>query len=238
MKESYIGVFDSGIGGLTVLDALKDVLPNEKFIYYADSYNNPYGSKTDKELFSITESIVEYFILKKVKLVVIACNTATTRCICHLREKYPKIIFVGIEPAVKVACDRNYKNILVMATPGTIKTNRIKQLVNLNKKDDENVYLLSCLDLAHLIETDQNEKIDILLSELFEPFLDKNIDAVVLGCTHYPLIKNKVQKFFKNACLIDGSLGVAKQTKRLLENANLLNENGNHEIIYFNSKDK
>ena len=75
MKESYIGVFDSGIGGLTVLDALKDVLPNEKFIYYADSYNNPYGSKTDKELFSITESIVEYFILKKVKLVVIACNT-------------------------------------------------------------------------------------------------------------------------------------------------------------------
>lgn len=237
MKEDYIGVFDSGIGGLTILDELQKLMPNEKFIYYADSLNNPYGDKTDEQLFEITENIVDYFKRKRVKLVTIACNTATTRCICHLREKYPDIIFVGTEPAIKVACDNNYKNILVMVTPGTYKTNRVKKLIEDNKKEYQNIYLLSCDNLANLIETKNDIEIDKLLKKLFSSYLDKNIDAVVLGCTHYPHIKNKIGKYFNNASFIDGSEGVSKQVKRLLENQDLLNDT-KKEIIYYNSLNK
>ena len=99
---SKIGVFDSGIGGLTVLEELKKVLPKEDYIFYADSGNNPYGEKTDEELRKIVSNVVDFLINKDCKLIVIACNTATTRCIAYLREKYPNIVFIGTEPAVKV----------------------------------------------------------------------------------------------------------------------------------------
>ena len=100
---SKIGVFDSGIGGLTVLEELKKMLPKEDFIFYADSANNPYGEKTDEELNGIVSNIVDFLIDKGCKIIVIACNTATTRCIRYLREKYPDIVFIGTEPAVKLA---------------------------------------------------------------------------------------------------------------------------------------
>ena len=217
-----IGVFDSGIGGLTVLEELKKLLPNEDYLFYADSKNCPYGEKSDTELYDITSNIVDYLINKDCKIIVIACNTATTRCIKYLRDKYKDMTFIGTEPAIKVACDRDYKNILVMATPATIASERTSILVNDNKKEYENVYLVPCEGLADAIETDNFKKQEEIVSSIYEEYKEKEIDAIVLGCTHYPHIKDLISKYFTNAELLDGGAGVARETKRQLERMNML----------------
>ena len=219
-----VGIFDSGIGGLTVLEELKQVLPNEDYIFYADSKNCPYGEKSDTELYDITSNIVDYLLEKDCKIIVVACNTATTRCIKYLRDKYKEITFIGTEPAIKVACDRNYKNILVMATPATISSERTSILVSENKKDYENVYLVPCEGLADAIENDNLNKCEEIVSSIYEEYKDKSIDAIVLGCTHYPHIKNLISRYFKDVELLDGGNGVARETRRQLEKMNMLGE--------------
>lgn len=231
-----IGVFDSGIGGLTVLEELKKVLPNEDYLFYADSLNNPYGEKSDTELNEITSNIVDYLIDRGCKIIVIACNTATTRCIKYLRDKYPDISFVGTEPAIKVACDRNYENILVMATPATINSERTNILVNDNKKDYENIYLVPCEGLANAIELEDTVKQEKIISNIYNEYKDIEIDAVVLGCTHYPHIKELIKKYFVNAELLDGSNGVAREVRRQLELQELLSGEGNSNVEIINSK--
>ena len=236
MKRN-IGVFDSGIGGKTTLNEIVKLLPNENFIYYADSKNIPYGEKTEEELFGIVCNIVDYFISLDVKMIVIACNTATTRCISYLRDKYKDMLFVGTEPAVKVACDNNYKNTLVMATPLTVHSDRLNYLIEENIKDNENIMLVSCDGLANAIENNDEDRINYILHSLLDKYIDMDINAIVLGCTHYPLIKDKIQNMFKNSVLIDGNIGVAKRVKQLLTENNLLNnsdEIGN--VKYIDSK--
>lgn len=230
-----IGVFDSGIGGITVLKEIIKILPNEDYLYYCDSKNNPYGEKSDIELLEITNNIVNFFIKKDVKIIVVACNTATTRCIKTLRKMYPNILFVGTEPAIKLACSNNYKNILVMATPSTMTSKRTNELINLYKKDNQNIMLLACEWLANKIETNDKNGMNILLDKLLFNYKNKNIDCIVLGCTHYPYIKKDIKKRITNCEIIDGSKGVAKQVKKLLTSNNLLNKEnkkGKIEIIY------
>lgn len=222
--NNYIGVFDSGIGGFTILEKLKEILPKEKFLYYADRDNVPYGNKTDEELLEITSSIVEGLKKYGCKMIVIACNTATTRCMKKLKEKYQDMLFVGVVPAIKVACDNDFKNTLVMATPATIEAERTLQLVKENKKKEQNIYLVACEGLAPAIEKGDFKTIDKILNNVAKDYQDKNIDAVVLGCTHYPLIKEEILAKMPNVQLIDGSLGVANEVKRQLEENNLLNE--------------
>jgi len=234
MKEKMIGVFDSGIGGYTILEELKKMLPREDFLFYADSKNNPYGEKSDEELFGITSSIVEY-LMDYCKIIVIACNTATTRCIRYLRNKYPKMIFIGTEPAIKVACDRNYKNILVLATPATISSERTAILVKNNKKSYEDVYLVPCEGLAHAIEINDYEKEEKIIRNIFEQYKNKNIEAIVLGCTHYPYIKGLISSYFKDTVLLDGGLGVSRECKRQLEENNLFNDKGSGMVQVINS---
>lgn len=231
-----IGVFDSGIGGLTVLEEMKKILPNEDFLFYADSLNNPYGEKDDQLLYEITSNIVEFLISRGCKIIVIACNTATTRCIRYLRSKYPNIIFVGTEPAIKVACDRDFNNILVMATPATINSERTNILVNDNKKEYENVFLVPCEGLANAIELNDVDKQESIVSNIYNEYKDKNIDAIVLGCTHYPHIKELISKYFENAILLDGGNGVAREVKRQLEVHDLLSNTGNCNVEIINSK--
>ena len=238
--NNIIGVFDSGIGGMSTLNEIKKLLPNENFIYYADSKNNPYGERTDEELNKIVCEIVDYFITRNVKMIVIACNTATTRCISMLRDKYNDMIFVGTEPAVKVACDNNYKNTLVMATPLTVNSSRLASIINDNIKDGQNIILLPCDGLANAIETNNNDKIDNLLESLLTEYKNTDINAIVLGCTHYPHIKDKIQSYFPNAVLIDGNIGVAKRVKFMLETNNLLTTStveGNVELIQSKKED-
>ena len=152
-----------------------------------------------------------------------------------LREKYKNVIFVGTEPAIKVACDKNFKNTIVMATPGTINTERMHQLVDNNIKDNQNVYLIPCEGLADTIEFKTEKEVEIKVNELLTPYKDKDIDSIVLGCTHYPYAKKFIKNIFPNATLIDGNHAVSKQVKRMLKEHDLLNNSnkkGNVQIIF------
>lgn len=236
--NNKIGILDSGLGGLSILKKLIKVLPNENYLFYEDSINNPYGNKTDDEIFKIVSNIVDYLLNEKCKIIVIACNTATTACINKLRNKYENTIFVGTVPAIKVSFDHDFKNTLLIATPYTIKSNSVHELINNFKKDNQNIYLESGCDLAHLIEVNDEEKIDLLLNKLLIPYKNK-IDSIVLGCTHYPLIENKIKKILPNCNIIDGAIGVSNEVKHQLINHNLLNNsNKKGTIIIKNSKDK
>lgn len=236
--SNIVGVFDSGIGGLSVLRELEKILPNEDFYYYGDSLNNPYGEKSDEELFSITSGVVDYLVNKGCKLIVIACNTATTRCMKYLREKYKDIIFVGTVPAIKVACDRDFKNTLVMATPATIESERTMELIRDNIRKDQNIYLVACPGLANAIEDNDQEKIKEILKDAFREYKDKEIDSIVLGCTHYPFIKEDILKEMPGVILLDGSRGVAMEVKRQLENNDLLSDRSSRKIVIYNSLTK
>ena len=234
--NNRIGIFDSGIGGTTTLKEIMKLLPNEDYIYYADSKNNPYGNKSEEELLMITSEIVDYLISNNVKIIVIACNTATTKCIKKLREKYPQMMFVGTVPAIKVACDNNYNNTLVLATPGTISSDLTQELIDNNKKENESIHLLPCEGLANAIEKNNENLINDLLNKYLTPYKNENIDAVVLGCTHYPLIKDKIQSYFENAVILDGNIGVANRVKFLLEKNNLLNDKGTSDVKFIQTK--
>jgi glutamate racemase len=230
-----IGVFDSGIGGLTVLKELKRILPKESYIYYADSKNNPFGEKSDNELIAIVSNIVEFLIENKVKIIVIACNTATTRCLKKLKIMYPNMIFIGTVPAIKVACDKNCSNTLVMATPATIKSERTHELIKENIKKGQKITLLPCKGLANTIESKNEKNIDKLLIKYLSKYKEKNIDSIVLGCTHYSLVKKNIKKIMPKAKLFDGNKGVANETKHQLEIHNLLSDSktrGKTKIIY------
>ena len=236
--SNIVGIFDSGIGGLSVLRELEKILPNEDFYYYGDSLNNPYGEKSDEELFSITSGVVDYLVNKGCKLIVIACNTATTRCMKYLREKYKDVIFVGTVPAIKVACDRDFKNTLVMATPATIESERTMELIRDNIRKDQNIYLVACPGLANAIEDNDQEKIEAILKDTFREYKDKEIDSIVLGCTHYPFIKEDILKEMPGVILLDGSRGVAMEVKRQLENNGLLSDKLSRKIVIYNSLTK
>lgn len=220
-----IGLFDSGIGGTTILDAIKKILPNAEYKYIADTKNCPYGEKSAEELQEITSARTKELADWGAEIIVIACNTATTGHITYLREKYPNIKFVGTEPAVKVATDSGMKNILVMATPNTIASDRTKILVEKNQKPDQNIELLSCPGLASTIEkyynTDNHQPITDLLKTLFKNVVTAP-DVIVLGCTHYSLIKDLIGQFFPSAKLIDGSTGVARRVKSLIDGPKIL----------------
>lgn len=233
---SKIGVFDSGIGGLNILEELKKLLPNEDFLYFGDSDNCPYGTKSQEELMKIVSRIVAYFRDNDCKVVVIACNTATTRCMKSLRELYPDMIFVGTVPAVKMACDNKCHDTLVLATEGTIASERVHELVLDNKNDDQEIYLVACNGLAEAIEDKNNELIDSILYDTLKDYLDYSIDSIVLGCTHYPWAKENISELFPNAKLFDGSVGVAKEVKRQLELHNLMGT-GKGEVIILDKID-
>ena len=237
--EGKIGLFDSGLGGLSILKELIKELPNEDYLFYEDSINNPYGNKTEDELFEITSKIVDYLLDEGCKIIVIACNTATTSCMKKLREKYPNTIFVGTVPAIKVAYDGHYKNVINLSTPYTKDSKRVNELINDFKNEDEVIYNISGENLANLIELDRKEEIEELLNRLLGNYKDV-ADALILGCTHYSLIKDEFKKVLPNTVLLDGVVGVTKEVKRQLTNNNLLTTNtekGTVKIINSKSED-
>lgn len=228
-----IGVFDSGIGGVTVLKELLKLLPNEKYIYYSDSINNPYGDKTSEEIINIADKIVEFLIDKGCTIIVIACNTASAIAKDFLRNKY-SIPIIAIEPAYKSVPDSD--KTLVMATKATINSDKFKILFN--RFDNHNTVLLSCSGLADLIEEGNKEKIINYLKDKIGEY--KGVKNVVLGCTHYPLIKEEITEVLGNVNFYDGSIGVAKHTKVVMDENNLIT-NSKQEITFIdtsNSKEK
>lgn len=209
-----IGIFDSGIGGVTVFKKIIEKIPNGHFVYYSDSSNNPYGDKSRDELINIVDNIVNKLINLGVKVIVIACNTASYVCKDYLRNKYKNTIFIAIEPAYKMVYDNNFNGkTLVMATKGTIENEKFLALYH--KYDNHKTILLPCISLADLIE--QNGNVMDYLNKNLKEY--KDIDNVVLGCTHYPLIKHEISKVLGNVEFYDGSDGVSRElVKQLNDN--------------------
>ncbi len=235
--NNKIGILDSGLGGLSILKELKKVLPNEDYLFYEDSINNPYGNKSDSELLKIVSNVVDFLLKNECKIIVIACNTATTSCINSLREMYPNVIFVGTVPAIKVAYDNNYKNTIILSTPYTMNSKRVNELINDYHNQDQNIINISGENLANLIENEKYDEIFSLLERILSPYKDI-CDSIVLGCTHYPLIRDIIKSIIPKAHLLDGALGVANEVKHQLTINNLLNTKstlGSVEIV--NSKD-
>lgn len=220
-KSGKIGVFDSGIGGVTVLREIIRILPNENYMYYSDSKNNPYGDKKDEEIKQLCDNIVQHFIKEKCKVIVIACNTASSKTAQYLRKKYPKIPFVAIEPAYKMVHDYAYdKPTLVMATKGTINSEKFNLL--LKKYDNHKTYVLPCVGLADRIEAGNKERVKEYLEENIGEYKGK-IENVVLGCTHYPLIQKEIEEILGQVQFFNGAPNLAKHLKDILEEKDLLN---------------
>ena len=229
-----IGVFDSGIGGATILKEIIKLLPNEKYIYYSDSKNNPYGDKTEEELYEIVDDIVKFLISKDCKAIVIACNTASAVCVEKLRNNYKDIIFIAVEPAYKMVYDYNFSGkTLVMATKGTIESEKFLKLYY--KYNNNNTILKPCIGLAELIEAGDKEKIKEYLNENIKEYND--IENVVLGCTHYPLIKDMIKDVLGDVNFFDGSVGVSRELKRRLEEKKLLTSDEFYLEFYDSSTD-
>ena len=221
-KNEAIGIFDSGIGGVTVLKEILKILPNENYIYYSDSKNNPYGDKSNDEINNLCDNIVRLFIKKKCKIIVIACNTASAKSAKYLRNKYNDIPFVAIEPAYKMVYDYAYDNpTLVMATKGTIESEKFNLLFH--KYDNHKTILLPCVGLADIIEEENKEKINQYLRENLEKYRG-TVKNVVLGCTHYPLIKNEIEKVLGKVNFFNGAPFLAKHLKEILEEKDLIND--------------
>ena len=209
---SKIGVFDSGIGGITVLKEIISLVPDCEYIYYSDSFNNPYGNKTEEELYIIVKEVVDKLIGMGCNIIVIACNTASAICVDQLRSEYKSINIIAVEPSIKMISDYGHTdNVLLLATKGTTESNRFKTLYE--KYNNNSTYVYTPFCLATLIEEGDNLKIDRCLEEELEQFKDKNINIVILGCTHYPLVKDKIKEILNNEIFYDGSIGVAKRVK-------------------------
>ena len=220
-----IGLFDSGLGGLSILKEIQEVLPFEQLIYLADSFNAPYGEKSKDEIVHISKRNTEYLIDKGCKLIVVACNTATTNAIHVLRTDYQDFPFIGIEPAIKPAVLESKTNeVGILATKGTLSSRLFE--VNSRKYKDTTVFVEVVGDgIVEAIETNRSDSSQFIaqLKLQLMPFNRSNIDYLVLGCSHYPLITTQIEKCLKrNISLIDSGFAVARQTKRVLSDQKIL----------------
>lgn len=218
-KFSPIGVFDSGVGGISVLRELMRQMPHESFVYYGDSANAPYGARTPEEVCALTDAHVGQLIDRGAKAIVIACNTATGVAIRFLREKYTQIPIIGVEPAIKPAAQAYPGGrILVMATPVTLASPGFQRLMAAHADQAEIILPAPCAKLARMIENgtlEGAELEDYLRSELSQ-FLLPPPDAVVLGCTHYPFAADAILRVTGAKELFDGGAGTARETERQL----------------------
>ena len=223
-RSSPIGIFDSGVGGLSVLKAIRQQLPNESIIYLADQYHVPYGKRTLSEVRKFSTEITNFLLDHGAKLIVVACNTASAAALLFLRETFPNISFVGMEPAVKPAAEISLtRNVGVLATSATFQGELYSSVVERFAKD-VTLYQQTCPGLVEQIEKgqlDSQETRDILTNAL-TPMIQKGIDTVVLGCTHYPFVISQIKQIAgENIRVIDPAPAVARQVKKVLE-ANLL----------------
>lgn len=220
-----VGIFDSGIGGISVLAEIIRMLPSETFIYYADTLNSPYGTKPESVVRSLSIKAGNFLSRIGIKSLVVACNTATSAAITDMRNLYDFPV-VGMEPAVKPAVELGRKgNILVMATPLTLNSKKFNDL-SCHYKHLCKILPLPCSGLVEIIEQGLTRREEIVnyLSRLFSPIKRDEISAIVLGCTHYVLIKKEIRKFIGNEiAIIDGNYGTAKRLKIILQNEQLLN---------------
>ncbi|WP_194767024.1 glutamate racemase [Tamlana sp. I1] len=244
MNKQPIGIFDSGIGGTSIWKEIHAILPYENMIYLADSKNAPYGPKGKEAIIELSIKNTDYLIKQNCKLIVVACNTATTNAIDYLRANY-KIPFIGIEPAIKPAVLHSKTHTVgILATKGTLSSELFHKTSNLFASQAE-IIEQNGNGIVELIEGGKlySEEMNALLKLYLNPMVDANIDYLVLGCTHYPYLLPQLLKILpKHVKIIDSGEAVARQTKAILEKHDLLNSqtklaetkfytNGNPEIM-------
>lgn len=222
-----VGVFDSGIGGLSVLRHIQQTLPNESLLYVADSGFAPYGDKPPALILERSIAVTEFLLSQQIKALVIACNTATAAAIAHLRLRYPELIIIGMEPGLKPAALLSQtKTVGVLATRSTLHSDKYQRLsAQLSTETGVNFIPQACVGLVDQIEKADidSEQIRNLLQQYLPPLLDANADTLVLGCTHYPLVTHLIREFVaqhlagsRSVQLVDTGHAVALQLQRLL----------------------
>lgn len=235
-SSDYIGIFDSGVGGISVLRQLKKVLPHERYLYFGDSANAPYGTRPVEEIRELSLAVADKLVRQGIKALVIACNTATSAALDMLKEKYPGLIIIGIVPAVAVAAEQfPGGHIGVLATPATLKGQRFLDSKAKYEKQCR-ITPLPAPGLMDLVEAGKYDspEADALLRTFLDPYKGK-LDGLVLGCTHYPFMENAIRRVMgADAVLFDGAVITAGQTKEALEKAALLYD-GPGETVFQNS---
>ncbi|WP_396633507.1 glutamate racemase [Maribacter sp. R86514] len=236
MDDRRIGIFDSGIGGTSIWGEIQELLPLENCIYLADSKNAPYGEKPGEKILALSIKNTEFLLSKGCKLIVVACNTATTNAIDYLRENY-NVPFIGIEPAIKPAAINSKSKIVgVLATKGTLSSSLFhstskNHAAGITILEQRGTGLVEMIENGHL----ESEELYLLLESYMMPMLEKGMDYLVLGCTHYPYLIPLLKKMLpENVTIIDSGQAVARQTKSVLEQNNLLtnsNELGTHQFF-------
>jgi glutamate racemase len=225
MNSSPIGIFDSGIGGVSVLRVIREVLPEENLIYFGDSAHLPYGEKTLEEIRKYSEEVTKFLLAQHCKIIVIACNTASAAALKHLRAIHPEVTFVGMEPAVKPAAEQTQSGVVgVLATTATFQGELFASVV---ERFAQSVTVLRqpCPGLVQQIEAGKLETADTekMLCVWLEPMIEKNIDTLVLACTHYPFVMPLLKKILgEKVRIIDPAPAVARRVKVLLEEGDML----------------
>lgn len=230
-----IGIFDSGVGGLSIYRGIKQILPEERLIYLADQANFPYGVKKHQELLDIVSKNTEFLIDKGADIIIIACNTATAYTIASLRKKYKKL-FVGVVPVVKTAASVTTNGkVGILATNGTIKSKYQEELI---EKYCPAVETFSA-DGSILIDSIENDICGITdetLRNTINPLKEKSVDTVALGCTHYHFLLPRLQKLVPEITFLGSEGAVARQTKKVLENEKLLKKEKGQDRFYTTGK--
>ena len=237
-----IGVFDSGLGGISVLREIVRLLPEEDYIYYGDSLHAPYGVKTAEKVRQLSRTVVERLLAQGAKAIVIACNTATSVAAAALREAFPTLPLIGTEPALKPAVERHPGGrILMMATAMTVKEEKFQRLRRQYEQEAE-IIPIPCSGLMEFVEQGilRGEPVSSYLFEKLSPYLKVPVDAVVLGCTHYAFLRGEIRKIVgRTPEILDGSYGIAMQLRRRLEAVDGLNDAGVPGQVHFeNSLDE
>jgi glutamate racemase len=238
--QSAIGIFDSGVGGLSVLREIRNQYPGEDLIYIADQIHVPYGTRSRQQVLEFSEGIIRFLIQEGVKIIVLACNTASAVALAHLRKKYPDLPFVGMEPAVKPAAEETSTGVVgVLATPTTFQGDLYASTV---EKFARGVKVLqdTCPGLVDQIESGKvdHPRTREILQKALDPMLEQNVDKVVMGCTHYPFVIPIIEEIVGDQVrVIDPAPAVARQTGRLLESFNLEVNGENGSVVFHSTGD-
>lgn len=236
-SSAPIGVFDSGLGGISVVRQIVKDMPDEQVLYFGDSANAPYGTKTPEQVRALSFAIMERFVAQGVKAVVIACNTATSAAVNDLREQYD-IPIIGMEPALKVACDRGDvpsdphhipQRVIVAATPLTLRERKFAKLMERFDSDNE-IFKEPCPDLVEIVESGQLDNHQLVMDTLhhyFDRYDLNRIDSVVLGCTHFVFYRDYFRELLPDrAAIIDGNEGTVRHLRVVLESLGALAPEG------------
>lgn len=240
MINNPIGILDSGLGGLTVWKEIVRLLPHESTVYIADSQNAPYGAKSEEDIYHLSKKLIEFLLTKNVKLIVIACNTITVSSLDKLRNDYPDIPIVGTVPVVKTAVERTKNNrIGILSTTRTATSTYQQNLIN-EFAGECKVFVHGTDELVPLIEKGEmeGERITLALKKVLAEFQKEQVDTIALGCTHFPFLREEMQKILgPNVTLLDSGGAIARQVKRVLEHNQALTKQQNSTYAFFTTGD-